>query len=947
MLPTGTVTILFTDIEGSTPLWERASQAMQAAIALHHAILRQAISANQGMIFGVDGDSFKVAFPLAWQGIKTAIELQRTLQNAAWPAETGALRVRMGLHTGAVTIQDAPGAGLPGGDYAPCHTLNRAARVMSAGHGGQILLSQECADLVQRDLPADVTLKDLGEHRLKGMQRLEHLYQVLAPGLQQVFPPLATGIIHPNNLPAQMTIFIGREKEIEAVADLLCKHRLVTLTGSGGVGKTRLSLEVATRLLADYPAGTWYVELAALSEPTRVAQTVAYSLGLRDEPGIPILDTLTFYLSSRQVFIILDNCEHLIQACASLASHLLTHCPKIHLLASSREALGVDGETTFRVPSLAVPDPHQPVSSAALAKCEAVRLFVARAQLIEPDFRLTAANAAATAQVCQRLDGIPLAIELAAARLSVLPVDQIAARLDDAFRLLTGGSRSALPRQQTLRALIDWSYRLLTKTESQLFRRLSVFSGGWTLEAAEAICSGQGLKPAEILDLLSSLVAKSLVIGETQPGLARRFRLLETVRQYAREKLFDEQESQALRTRHRDYYLQLAEVAGVKYCNAERLEWTPRLRLELDNFRLALEWSYHTEPEAENGLQLLTPIREWWNTQGYEREVRDWLQAGLERCASRPISPLLRARALVGLGNSAWLMGDPASAHRWLEQAIAACRAIGPAADNDLCEALYSHGMAYIFENPALTWGFLEESVNVGRQAGVEGRYFLGRALFFRAWLAIFGLGDAQRAQQDAQESYDLFSQAGVRWDCGLPCIILGWVAHENNQTELAKQRFQESLELLDQTRDQMGMFNANLIITCFYSNLGDYPASLQHLRQAFRFWNLVGYRGPSSLAFLAAFGSLEIRLSQAERPALSAVRRADHLRRGAFILGAAEKLRGNINLFSRYFTYAAYSHCLVLLHSQLQDGKVARAYNAGQALSFDQAWTYLVENYS
>jgi predicted ATPase len=842
----------------------------------------------------------------------------------------------MGLHTGEAELD-------PGGDeYAVSHAKNRIGRIHSAAHGGQILLSQETADLVLRKLPEGVTLRDMGEHRLKGMQWLEHLYQVCAPGLPLDFPPLATATIHPHNLPVTITSFIGREREIAAVVDLLRKHRLVTLTGSGGVGKTRLCLEIAAQVLDDYPAGVWYVELAPLSDPDLVTQTVAYTLGLRHEAGVSILDTLTFSLSGRQVLLILDNCEHLIETCASLADHLLVHCPKLRLLASSREALGVTGETAFRVPSLSIPDPHRPASPESLAASEGVRLFIERAQLSLPGFRLTAENAQVTAQVCQRLDGIPLAIELAAARLGVLPVAQIASRLDDAFRLLTGGSRTALPRHQTLRATIDWSYRLLNPKESRLFRRLSVFAGGWTLEAAEAICSGQGVKREEMLDLLSFLVGKSLVIAERKQGEETRFHLLETVRQYAREKLFDEQESQVLHTRHRDYFLHLAEVASTKYANEARLEWAPRVKIEHDNLRLALEWSYHDCAGVEAGLRIAVAISRWWDNFGYERETGDWLRIGLERCGSQPISPLLHAKALDALGRSLWLMGDFAGAQQWLEMGIAACREIGDEATVELCEALYSLGMSYSLENPTLARSLLDESVAVGRRLDPAEGYRLGLALYFRAYLSIFNLNEPDRARQDAQESYNLYRRSGNRWECAGPLIILGWLAHERGEDQLASQHFEEGLALWEEVDDQTGLGYTHMTIGVFYRNLGDFHQSNQHGREALRFWNFAGSRGPISTVFLAYFGSLEVLQSQ-DCPA---AKQKDHLRKAALLLGAAEKLRGGYNFFSRTFTLESYNRDLELLRSHLDDTRIARAWSEGQSMSLDQAWTYLLEEY-
>jgi predicted ATPase/class 3 adenylate cyclase len=529
-LPSGMVTFLFTDIEGSTPLWEHEPEQMRLALARHHAILHTVIAAHAGQAYKTIGDAFQAAFVFPMQAVAAALAAQRALAAQDWETSQP-LRVRIGVHVGP--------AAAAGNDYTTTHTLNRVARIMSFGHGGQILLSVEVADLVRRDLPTDVTLRDMGKQRMKGLTHLEHLFQVVAPDLPATFPPLMTLDTFRTNLPAQLTSFVGREQAITDVTQLLTTSRLVTLTGPGGTGKTRLALQVAAGVLEAYSDGVWLIELAPLSDAALVPQAVATALGLREDASRPILATLTDFLSARNLLLIIDNCEHVVEACAQLAGALLRGCPNVHILASSRETLGIAGEAPFRVPSLATPDPRRLPPIEMLTQYEAVRLFVERAAAVLPGFRLTHDNASAIAQVCSRLDGIPLALELAAARVTVLRVEQIAARLDDRFRLLTGGSRTAVPRQQTLRALIDWSYDLLAEAERVMLQRSSVFVGGWTLEAAEAVCAGDGLDHDEVLDVLAQLVNKSLVVADREQGQETRYRLLETIRQYALERLVE------------------------------------------------------------------------------------------------------------------------------------------------------------------------------------------------------------------------------------------------------------------------------------------------------------------------------------------------------------------------------------------------------------------------
>lgn len=477
----GTITFLFTDVEGSTKMWEEAPDLMPRSIARHDEIALAVIAENGGRVVKSrgEGDSVFAVFPRASEAVAAAAKLQIALRNEPWPAKTP-IKVRMALHTGEAQERDEDYYGAP---------VNRCARLRAIAHGGQIVVSLTTEELVRDSLKGDLGLKDLGLHRLKDLSRPEQVFQVLHPDLPEDFPPLRSLDALPNNLPQQLTSFIGREKVIAEVLEIFKQTRLLSLTGSGGAGKTRLALQVAADLLDDYEDGVWMVELAALADPNLVAQSIATTIGVREEPGRPILATLTDFLKPKKVLLVLDNCEHLLSACATLCDQLLRSCPGLYILATSREGLNIAGETTYRVPSLALPDPCSPQPISDLVQVEAVRLFVERAQAAQPSFQVNEQNAASLAQLCVRLDGIPLAIELAAARVKALSVDQINQRLDDRFRLLTGGSRTALPRQQTLRALIDWSYDLLSPQEQTLLRRLSVFAGGWTLEAAEAVCA--------------------------------------------------------------------------------------------------------------------------------------------------------------------------------------------------------------------------------------------------------------------------------------------------------------------------------------------------------------------------------------------------------------------------------------------------------------------------
>ncbi len=682
-LPHGTVTFLFTDIEGSTPLWEQHPEAMKTAVAIHHAALRQAIAGNGGVAFKVIGDAFQAAFALPGDAIAAAVSAQSALKTAEWPTLTGPLNVRMGLHVGPAEVEHSA----TGPDYAVSHTLNRAARIITAGHGGQILLSHETADLIERDLPAGVALANLGEHVLKGLTRPERLYQLNAPGLTHVFPPLSAGTPATHNLPAALTSFIGREAELDSLQRLVAtgSARLVTLTGPGGTGKTRLALQAAVGLLDRFADGIWLVELAPLADPALIPQTVAGVLGLHEAPGKTFIQVLAEHLRHKRILLILDNCEHVVDAAAALAGQLLQTAPHLQILATSREILGTMGETPFRVPSLALPGSSAHTLE-ELAGCESLRLFAERARTAQAGFVLTEANAPLVRRICQRLDGIPLAIELAAARVRLLSVDEIAARLDDAFRLLTGGSRTVLSRHQTLRALIDWSYNLLTPDERTLFLRLSVFAGGFTLPAAETICSdADALDRASILDLLTQLVDKSLVVpfdgSDSTVGQETRYRLLETIRQYARDRLHDAGSGAIVRDRHLDFYVALADRAEPHLRSGQQIAWLDRLDAELDNIRLALEWALATR--VGSGLQLAGALLWFWHIRGHRNEGIAWLRQlvaaptgsgeGADAAAA-----LIRGRALCAAGFLLQFQNQPERSLPLLEEALTCLSTTGP-----------------------------------------------------------------------------------------------------------------------------------------------------------------------------------------------------------------------------------------------------------------------------
>lgn len=605
-LPTGTLTLLFTDIAGSTRLLQHLGERYAEVLTLHRDLLRSACRAHGGQEVDTQGDACFYVFASARQAVAAAVAGQRALASHPWPAG-GEVRVRMGLHTGE---PQRTAEGFVGLD------VHRAARIAAAGHGGQVLLSAATADLVRAALPDGVALRELGQYRLKDLPAPEELLQLVITDLPSAFPPPRAQPVQRHNLPASLTSFVGREHELTEVRELLRHTRLLTLTGTGGVGKTRLALEAARTVTDEYPDGVWLVELAALTDPVVVPQAVATVLGVREQPGQAVADALGDGLGTRRMLLVLDNCEHLVDACAALVDMVLRAAPKVHVLATSREALRVVAETVYRVPSLGLPTEQWVPSPDRLTAYEAVLLFVERARAACPGFGVTDENSRAVLDVCQRLDGIPLALELAAARLRHLAVEQLAARLHDRFRLLTAGSRTALPRQQTLRATLEWSFDLLTEEERVLFRRLAVFAGGFSLAAAEAICAGEGIAEEQVLDLVAGLVDQSLVLTEEQHGDVR-YRLLETVRQYGQEQLDAAGETTALRRRYRDWYVALAEQACQGLRERHPAIWLQTIEREQDNLRALLQTSTTATNAAEARRSLWEVLWRYWELRGH------------------------------------------------------------------------------------------------------------------------------------------------------------------------------------------------------------------------------------------------------------------------------------------------------------------------------------------
>jgi predicted ATPase/Tfp pilus assembly protein PilF len=674
------------------------------------------------------------------------------------------------------------------------------SRLLSIAHGGQVVVSLATQSLIGDSLPESVSLLDRGNHKLRDLQQAEHVFQLCHPKLIADFPALRS-LSTNNNLPQQVTSFIGRENELAEVKALLRKTRLLTLIGSGGSGKTRLAIQVAADVLEHFSDGTWLVELASIRDPGLVAQTVAGLFGVKEISGTPILTTLVEHLKDQKQLLILDNCEHVLAACAVLADTILRQCPHVVILASSREGMGILGERTYRVPSLSLPDPKVAQTPQRLMGFESVRLFVERAQFHQSSFEVTQSNAAALASVCHRLDGIPLAIELAAARVRSLSVEEVNQKLDQRFRLLTGGSRTALPRQQTLRSLIDWSYDLLTENEKALLCRLSVFSGGWSLESAERVCSGELVEDEEILDLLTSLVDKSLVVTEEING-ATRYRLSETVRQYARDRLLENTPEESLRARHLAHFMTLAEEAEPQLQGTDQKTWLTTLEIEHDNFRAALSFACETSPDTQSGLRLCGALYRFWLVRGYFGEGRTWCWSALG-CDQAPTSA--RAKALNGAGLLANVQGDVVFARSLFEESLTIRRALDD--PPGIANSLGNLGLISFEQGDfAASRALFEESLALRRT--LKDQWGIG-GLLSNLGIVTYYQGDFVASRALFEESLVLRRTLGDRHGIANALGNLGNLAFEQKDLLTARSLHQESLSVSHEIGDQVGIANA------------------------------------------------------------------------------------------------------------------------------------------
>jgi predicted ATPase/class 3 adenylate cyclase len=912
-ISTGTITFLFTDVEGSTKLWERNPEAMSQALSHHDELIRNAVEAHDGFVFKTVGDAFYVAFSPAAEAVEAAIDVQKSLLSEDWE-ETGPLKVRIALHTGTADERN--------GDYfGP--TLKRAARLLSAGHGGQVLLSLSTQELVRDQLPLGAALRDLGVRRLKDLSRPEHVFQLTAPDLPASFPPLNTLDVRLNNLPIQPTPLLGREREVAEIVDLL-RHadvRSLTLTGTGGTGKTRLALQSAAELIDDFEDGVFLVALAPISDSELVASTVAGALSVSESAGRALKEDLRDFLSTMELLLVLDNFEQVVDA-APLVGELLSCCPGLKVLATSRTLLRIYGEHEYAVRPLELPDPMHLPPIETLGQYEAIRLFTERARAAKSDFSLTKENAPAVAEICVRLDGLPLAIELAAARIKLLSPQAMCSRLSDPLKFLTGGARNLPERQRTLRGAIAWSHALLNEGEQALFAKLSVFSDGCALEAVEAVCDAKGDLFVDVLEGLSSLLDKSLLRQEEGIEGEPRFVMLETIREYARERLELSGEAAEVRRMHAEYFLALAEHDASEQQGPEEAAWLERLDLEHDNLRAALSWTLQAE-EAELGMRLAGALWQFWDMRGYYSEGRRWLEEALAKDGR---ASAVRAKALEGVGWLADLQGD-------IDRAVAAA----------------------------------EEGLRLGARTKIQSSY---KASFLRILgSAAYVHGDHEQAARLYEESLALSREARDERGVASSLLQLGNVSGDRGDHEEAKKFYEEGLALSRKLDDKALLASALISVGAEFLLQGDHERGAMLNEEAAELYRERGNRGHlqyaldnlgwaalmrgnlqqaevlhrESLALSRQLGDKLVAAEALEGLACSASARGE-AERVARLFGVAEFLREAVGYRQEPREHALREPYLVAARPRLSEARWDAAWAEGRRLGFEDAIAYALE---
>ena len=911
-LPSGTVTFLFTDIEGSTRLLQQLGAAYAVLLAEQQQLVREACEMHNGSVVGSEGDSFFVAFSSAVDAIDAVVESQRALAVHEWPGGVS-VRVRMGLHTGEPQISSSNYVGID---------VHRAARIAAAAHGGQVLLSQRTCELVESELPEDVTLQDLGEHRLKDLRQPKHLYQLDITGLPTEFPPIKSLDALLNNLPIQLTSFVGREKELGELKKLIKSTRLVTLTGAGGSGKSRLALQVAAELIRHFHNGVFFVALAPITDPGLVASTIAQALGLTESAGRSILEGLKDYLQSKSLLLLLDNFEQVISA-APLVAELLAACSELKILVTSREGLRIKGEREYSLPPLSLPDLAQLPPFEALSRYAAIELFIQRAQAVKPDFDITSDTAQAVAEICYQLDGLPLAIELAAARIKVLPPQVIRARLEHRLEFLTGGARDLPARQQALRSAIAWSYDLLDEKEQKLFRRLSVFVDGCTVDAVEAV-TGNHPERIFLLDQLGSLVDKSLLQEVEDINGAPRFVMLETLREFGLEQLEASGEQETVRGRHADFFLRLAEAAEASLESKEQVQWMERIGQEHDNLRSALEWSKMALGSGEICLRLAGALGHFWEVRGNFSEGRERLSAILSMQIAQG-QTASRAKLLARAAELAYRQSDYPATHLLAQESLEIYRKIGD--KQGIASMLIKSGNAATERGSyTIASRFLEEALEIWREQ--KDKHGTARALISLGFSALRS-GETELANARLEEALSISHELGDARSMGFELSGLGEVALRQRDYDRATQLMEQSLELRRQLGNKWGVGVSLGMLGWVAMRKRDWERAIARLGESLEVRQEIGDKGGCAwcLERLAGVAMAQGQMEKAVR-----------------LFGAATVLRSSIGSVIDPADQDRYKKNLNSLRVKLGKQRFKATWDEGRAMSMEQAVSYALE---
>jgi predicted ATPase/class 3 adenylate cyclase len=911
-LPSGTVTFLFTDIEGSTKLLQQLGEKFATLAAAHDQLLREIYVQHHGVVVGTEGDSFFVAFSNATDALQAVVQAQRALSAHEW-TEGVNVRVRMGLHTGEPQISDLGYVGID---------VHRAARIAAAAHGGQVLLSQATRDVVHEALPDNVSLQDLGEHRLKDLRQPKHLYQLVIPGLPADFPPIKSLDAFLNNLPIQLNSFIGRQKELTEIQDLLKDTRLLTLTGPGGSGKTRLALQAASEMIEHFRNGVFFVPLAPTIDAKLVTSTIAQPLGIKELAGRPIADSLQDYLRGKSLLLILDNFEQVISA-APVVAQLLATCHELRILVTSREGLHISGEREYPVPPLPLPDLAQDRSLESQSQNAAVDLFVQRARSVKPDFQLTDDTARAVAEICHRLDGLPLAIELAAARIRLFSPRAMLDRLANRLEFLSGGGRDLPARQQTLRNAIVWSYDLLNENEQRLFRRLSVFTGGCMIDAAEALAE-HPLERVSIAGELGSLLDKSLLREVDDAHGEPRFFMLELLREFGLDQLKASGEQEQIRGWHAQFFLSLAEQAESKLESGEQLEWVNRMEQEHDNLRSALAWSMNGDNAQKLCLRLATTLGLFWEVRGHFSEGRERLSAILASDFAQG-QTTSRAQLLARAAELAYRQSDYPTTISFAGESLEICRSLGDR--QGIASALIKLGNAVTEAGDYETsLEYLEESLDIWRD--LDDKHGIARALINLGWAALRP-GDYPLAKARLEEALSISRELGDTRSIGFELSGLGEVALRLGDYENATRLLEESLTLRRQLGNKWGVGVSLGTLGWIAISQRDWIRAKEKLRESLRVRHEIGDKGGCAWC-LERLAEMAFALGQAEK--------AVHL------LGAAAALRISIGSVIDPVDHAEYQDKLARLRTELGTSRFGSLWDEGHALTLDQVIKYAFE---